>query len=542
MELKDKKLSELKNIAKSLNITGVSNFKKAELIEKIQSELLKDTDETYSFSNKDIKIAESKFENENESKITKEDFSIFRKALDKVNKKNAQENERKINELKEQTINYLREDDLTSVIDKKLKEIDEKAEKEEIEKIKKQQDMEEILLSNGKTIKLNTKTDKIIDGYVQILKQGYGFIRDNIDLISTENDVYLAGHLIDQFSIRNNDKIKAIVRQSDDNKYPGVIYVVSINESDPLDKEDNLTGGLDDNFNKLTPVYPYKRLVLENNPKEISGRMIDLVSPIGLGQRAIIVSPPKAGKTTLLKHIARSIKANDFFNDISLIMLLIDERPEEVTDIKRTIDGKVYYSTFDMSPLDHIQIAEKTIEEAKKMVIDGKNVVILLDSITRLARAYNIVEPSSGKILSGGFDPIALYKPKQFFGSARQTEEAGSLTIIATALVDTGSKMDDFIFEEFKGTGNMEIVLDRSLAESRIFPAINLKKSGTRKEELLVTGEELIFMEYIRSSFSNKTDFDASRDFINILKNYNKNDVMVNEILKEIKRVKKEKE
>lgn len=540
MELKDKKLNELKEIAKSLNITGVSNLKKSELIETIESNLLKDTDETYSFSNKDIEIAES--ETENEGKITKEDFSIFRKALDKVNKKNAEENERKINELKEQTINYFREDDLKSVIDKKLKEIDEKAEKEEIEKTKKQKDMEEILLSNGKTIKLNTKTDKIIDGYVQILKQGYGFIRDNIDLISTENDVYLAGHLIDQFSIRNNDKIKAIVRQSDDNKYPGVIYVISINETDPLDKEEHSNNDFDDSFNKLTPVYPYKRLVLESNPKEISGRMIDLVSPIGLGQRALIVSPPKAGKTTLLKHIARSIKANDIFNDISLIMLLIDERPEEVTDIKRTIDGKVYYSTFDMSPLDHIQIAEKTIEEAKKMVLDGKNVVILLDSITRLARAYNIVEPSSGKILSGGFDPIALYKPKQFFGAARQTEEAGSLTIIATALVDTGSKMDDFIFEEFKGTGNMEIVLDRSLAESRIFPAINLKKSGTRKEELLVTGEELIFMEYIRSSFSSKTDFDASKDFINILKDYTKNDVMVNEILKEIKRAKKEKE
>ena len=539
MNLKDKTLKELKIIAKELNLSGFSNLKKNELINLIEKNILENADETYTFTEKDLEIIEAEEEKE---KITKEDFSIFKKALDKINKKNEAKKEEKLNRLKEETVEFVRDDNLKQIVEDKLDEIDKKIEKKENEKIAKQKDMEEVELENGKIVRLNTKTDKIIKGFVNSLNQGYGFIRDNIDLISSPNDAYIAGHLIDQFSLKNNDRIEAIVRKSTENKYPGVIFVISVNEKDPFDKSVQKEGSLDSNFQKLTPLFPYKRLILENNSKEIAGRMIDLVSPIGLGQRAIIVSPPKAGKTTLLKHIARNIKTNDYNNDINLIMLLIDERPEEVTDLKRTIDGKVYASTFDMSPLDHIQLAEKTLDEAKQMVIEGKDVVILLDSITRLARAYNIVEPSSGKILSGGFDPIALYKPKQFFGAARQTEEAGSLTIISTALVDTGSKMDDFIFEEFKGTGNMEIVLERSLAESRIFPAINLNKSGTRKEELLLTGEELIFMEYIRSSFSNKTDFDASKDFLNLLKDYNKNDDMVSEILKEIKKAKKEKE
>lgn len=540
MELSEKTVSELREYAKRLNITGYYNLKKDELIKKISEYITRpedlaildkmyikmsdSEDEMYSLDKEEYeKIDDFESNKKSVSEDKKFNFEeILNKAIEKQDSKNNVEN---IN------INFKRETDFENITNKKLQEIEEENERLEEEKIMKQKNMEEVTLKDGKKVKLNTETDKIVEGYVQVLRQGYGFLRNNRELMSTNSDIYIGSHFIDQFGLKSGDKITIIARENTDNKFPAAIYIISLNNDEPKLGEEKVQEKRQLEFTNLTPVYPYKRMVLENNPREISSRMIDLVSPIGLGQRALIVSPPKAGKTTLLKHIARSIKRNDKDDNIELIFLLIDERPEEVTDIRNTITGRVYASTFDMTPHDHIAMAEKTIEEAKQAVVDGKDVVILLDSITRLARAYNIVEPSSGKILSGGFDPAALHKPKQFFGAARQTEEAGSLTIIATALVETGSKMDDFIFEEFKGTGNMEIVLERSLAESRIYPAINIKRSSTRKEELILSTEELTFMEYIRASFAARSDFEASKNFITLIKNYETNKEMITDIL-----------
>lgn len=540
MNLSEKTVNELREYAKRLNITGYYNLKKDELVKKIGEYITRPEDlvlldkmylkvsdgedEVYSLDKDEYnKIDEV---TNNKEKVTDEGKFNFEAILNK-----AIENQDKTNNVENVNINFKRESDFEDITNKKLQEIEAKKEELEEEKISKQKDMQEVVLEDGKKIRLNTETDKIVEGYVQILKQGYGFLRNNQKLLSTDSDIYIGSHFIDQFGLKSGDEITIIARENTDNKFPAAIYIISLKQKGEVSGAEYAQTNRQMEFTNLTPVYPYKRLVLENNPREISSRMIDLVSPIGLGQRALIVSPPKAGKTTLLKHIARSIKKNDENNNIELIFLLIDERPEEVTDIRNTITGRVYASTFDMTPNDHIEMAEKTLEEAKKAVVDGKDVVILLDSITRLARAYNIVEPSSGKILSGGFDPAALHKPKQFFGAARQTEEAGSLTIIATALVETGSKMDDFIFEEFKGTGNMEIVLERSLAESRIYPAINLKRSSTRKEELILSKDELTFMKYIRASFANKSDFEASKNFITLMKNYSTNNEMIEDIL-----------
>ena len=265
-------------------------------------------------------------------------------------------------------------------------------------------------------------------------------------------------------------------------------------------------------FDDLTPIYPNKRLKLETKPQEYTMRLMDLLSPIGKGQRGMIVAPPKAGKTTILKKIANSITANN--PEVELIVLLIDERPEEVTDMKRSISGTVIYSTFDELPEHHVKVAEMVLERAKRLTEQKKDVVILLDSITRLARAYNLVIPTSGRTLSGGLDPAALHKPKRFFGAARNTEDAGSLTILATALVDTGSRMDDVIFEEFKGTGNMEVHLDRKLSEKRIFPAIDINKSGTRKEELLLSKEELDTVFALRKAMANMSTQEMTEQLI----------------------------
>lgn len=590
-ELEKKTIKELKEIAKSIGLNGYSTLNKQELISKIkekqsnintktnniekqkhqkQNKLKEDKEkqEEKNIKNKDAENKEDEDDDvevyliskENAQKIIREhelekekkelnkekEVFNFKKVLENVNAKNEKKKSEELKKLKEERKDFIRVDDFNKVTENKLEDIKAEEERKEQEKIEKQKQMKEVVLDNGKVIRMNPATDNILEGYIDVLRQGYGFIRSDTSLTPTDDDAYISAGLIDQFSMKTGSKIVALTRENKDNNYPGVIYVIDIEKRNNNKPYYSITTPederIDAEFGKLTPLYPYKRIILEHNAKEISSRMIDMVSPIGLGQRALIVSPPKAGKTTLLKRIARSIKANDFDNKIYLMMLLIDERPEEVTDIERTIDGKVYSSTFDMSPDDHVNMAEKTIKDAKELVLEGKDVVILLDSITRLARAYNIIEPSSGKILSGGFDPVALYKPKKFFGAARQTEEAGSLTIIATALVDTGSKMDDFIFEEFKGTGNMEIVLDRDLSESRIFPAINLKRSGTRKEELLLSDEELKFMEYIRSSFAHKDDFTSSKDFISLLKNYETNEQMITELLGELNKFKSKKE
>lgn len=352
------------------------------------------------------------------------------------------------------------------------------------------------------------ETEQIREGYLEINPDGYGFLRVKNGEFN-EMDAYMSAMKIKQYGLRRGDYVTSLCKKVQEGRPSAVVSVTTINgiESDKVGKRPN--------FDDLVPIYPDERIRLEVAPREFATRCIDLVSPIGKGQRGIIVSPPKAGKTTLLKMIASSIATN--YPDIELKVLLIDERPEEVTDMQRSIKGEVVYSTFDELPEHHTKTAEMLLERAKRLVEMGKDVVILLDSLTRLARAYNLTIPPTGRTLSGGIDPGALHSPKRFFGSARNIENGGSLTIIATALVDTGSRMDDVIFEEFKGTGNMEIHLDRRLSEKRIFPAIDLAKSGTRKEELLLTPSELEGTWGIRKLLSNADNAEATENLINMI-------------------------
>ncbi len=347
------------------------------------------------------------------------------------------------------------------------------------------------------------------EGILEIMPDGYGFIRIE-NYIQGPDDLYLPPQYIRRFKLRNGDHISGPARQQRDNdRYPALYYIKEVNGQSP-DKMMKRP-----NFERLTPIYPNERLVLETSQQEISCRIIDLVSPIGKGQRGMIVSPPKAGKTVLLKKIANAITANN--PKTKLLVLLIDERPEEVTDMQRSIKGEVVYSTFDKSPENHVKITELVLERAKRMVELGEDVVILLDSITRMGRAYNLTINPTGRTLSGGLDPGALYGPKRFFGAARNIEEGGSLTIIATALVDTGSRMDEVIFEEFKGTGNMEVYLDRKLAEKRVFPAIDMIKSGTRREELLLSKGELDAIWGIRRAFGHLETSSVTESLISLM-------------------------
>ena len=330
--------------------------------------------------------------------------------------------------------------------------------------------------------KVTNDEDEIVEGILEVLPDGYGFLRGE-DYLSSPKDVYVSPVQIRRFKLDTGDMVKGISRCKEDEKFPSLIFVGEVNGEHPEKSARRKR------FDELTPIYPNERLKLETKSNEYAMRIIDLMSPIGKGQRGMIVAPPKVGKTTLLKKIANSITTNN--PEVELIVLLIDERPEEVTDMKRSISGQVISSTFDELPEHHVKVAEMVLERAKRLIEQQKDVVILLDSITRLARAYNLVIPSSGRTLSGGIDPAALHKPKKFFGAARNIENGGSLTILASALIETGSRMDDVIFEEFKGTGNMEVHLDRSLSEKRIFPAIDINKSGTRREDLLLSQKEL---------------------------------------------------
>ena len=334
-----------------------------------------------------------------------------------------------------------------------------------------------------------------VKGILEIHADGFGFLRGD-NYLTTPDDVYVPPTQIRRFNLKTGDYIYGIARPAGESeRFDALIYVRSVN-GDSIDKTLRRRP-----FEYLTPIYPNERLKLENGSEDYAVRIIDLLAPIGKGQRGIIVAPPKTGKTTLLKSVANSISKNN--PEVNLIVLLVDERPEEVTDMKRSIDGEVIYSTFDELPEHHIKVAEMVLERAMRLVEHGKDVVILLDSITRLARAYNLTIPSTGKILSGGIDPGALHKPKKFFGAARNIENGGSLTILATALIETGSRMDDVIFEEFKGTGNMEVHLDRRLSERRIFPAIDIYKSGTRKDELILSAEEKEAAWSVRKSLNN---------------------------------------
>jgi len=357
----------------------------------------------------------------------------------------------------------------------------------------------------------NLDSGNTVCGILEIV-EGYGFIRSD-NYMPGENDVYVSPSQIRRFNLKTGDVLVGNTRvKTDMEKYAALLYVSSVNGRNPAEAQRR------GNFEDMTPIFPQERLRLERPGCSVAMRAVDLISPIGKGQRGMIVSQPKAGKTTLLKEIAKSVISNN--PEMHLIILLIDERPEEVTDIKEAISGKnveVIYSTFDELPEHHKRVSEMTIERAKRLVEHKADVMILLDSITRLARAYNLTVPPSGRTLSGGLDPAALHMPKRFFGAARNMREGGSLTILATALVDTGSKMDDVVFEEFKGTGNMELVLDRKLSEKRIFPALDLIKSGTRRDDLLLSREESNALDIMHKCFNGARSDDAVESVLNIL-------------------------
>jgi transcription termination factor Rho len=452
MIIEKKNIKELREIAKALDIKGITKYKKGELVELILKSKDKNND---------------KKENENN------DVKIDNDIKDKKN----------IDEFKGQKKNEMN-------IPKKL--VDEIQGEKEV---------------------------NIAEGVLEILPDGYGFLRGS-NYLSTDKDVYISPSQIRRFNMKTGDKIKGITRLPKSNeKFRALLYVKTINGENPETSSKRIP------FEKLTPIYPDSKISLEIEKTQLSMRLLDLIAPIGMGQRGLIVAPPKAGKTTLLKSVANSITTN--YKNAELIVLLIDERPEEVTDMQESINGDVIYSTFDELPSHHIKVAEMVLNRAKRLVEHGKDVIILLDSITRLARAYNLTVPPTGRTLSGGLDPGALHGPKKFFGAARNIREGGSLTILATALVETGSRMDDVIFEEFKGTGNMEIHLDRKMAEKRIFPAVDIYKSGTRKEELLLSKEELSAIWKLRKAMGNNNPMEINDKLLNILKKTKKNEEVV---------------
>lgn len=429
-----KTLAELKEIAKQLNIKNISKLKKSELIDAIIENSPKSIE-------KNGVILQEKIT----PKVKSEETNIVNNSFNKdIREENKEERKEDIKE-----------------------DIKEENREEKRERLK-------VMINESNTAK----------GVLEILENNsFGFLRCN-NYQTGENDIYVSPSQIRRFNLRTGDEVEGKVREAKEGeKFKALLYVERVNGENP----ERAVGRK--SFETLTPIYPQDRLHLEtNNEGDLSSRLMDIICPIGKGQRGIIVAPPKAGKTTLLKKVAQNISKN--YPEVKLIVLLIDERPEEVTDMKRSINGDVIYSTFDEEPQNHAKVSQMVLERAKRMVEQGKDVVILLDSLTRLSRAYNLTITPTGRTLSGGLDPGALIMPKKFFGAARNIEEGGSLTILATALIDTGSRMDDMIFEEFKGTGNMEVHLDRKLQERRIFPAIDIYKSGTRKEDLILSDEE----------------------------------------------------
>ena len=477
--LKTMKLPELREEAKKLNIKSITKLKKQELIEKI-SELGGNVSED--IENVDQKrkrpVKKGVRKTENKAEASQQDPESGLSIMPSERQKDRSNDANK------------------SIQNEKTKKYNENAQSD---------------VRPADTIQYSDPVRKtnLMSGVLEIMADGYGFLRSN-NYQSGDNDVYVSQNLIRRFNLKTGDFIIGNSRmQHEGERYQALLYVQKVN-GDPIEVSIHRKS-----FDDLTPIYPKERLRLEVGGMDYAMRLIDLVAPVGKGQRGMIVAPPKAGKTTLLKSLANSITKNN--PDVQLIVLLIDERPEEVTDMQRSIKGDVIYSTFDEEPQNHAKVAEIVLERAKRLVEHKKDVVILLDSLTRLSRAYNLVISPTGRTLSGGLDPGALYRPKRFFGAARNIEEGGSLTILATALIETGSRMDDVIFEEFKGTGNMEIHLDRRLQEKRIFPAIDIAKSGTRKEELLLNRQELETMWRIRRAFADRNAADVTENIISWL-------------------------
>ncbi|MEA2015963.1 MAG: transcription termination factor Rho [Actinomycetota bacterium] len=460
--LDNKVLSDLKVIARQLNIQGISKLKKEELVEKILKEVSDNGMESVKLPQEE-KTIEKKPEGEEKTGFKEKEK---RKPEDKEISRGGSVKERRERK-------------------------------------------------HGKRAEFDLYKERM-KGILDILADGYGFLRTG-GYLSGSNDIYVSQSQIRRFRLRQGDEVYGQVRPpKDSEKYNALLRIEKVNGEDPEFIRTRTP------FEKLTPVYPRDRLRLETKESDnITPRIIDLIAPIGKGQRGLIVSPPKAGKTTILKDLANSVSTNN--SDVYIMVLLIDERPEEVTDMERSVKGEVISSTFDQPSDNHIQVAELVLQRAKRLVEHGKDVLILLDSITRLARAYNLSIPASGRVLSGGVDSSALFPPKRFFGAARNIENGGSLTVLATALIDTGSRMDDVIFEEFKGTGNMEINLDRQLADKRIFPSIDITRSGTRKEELLMDKQEAAVVWKLRRLIYEKEPEVALEQLIDYIKNTKSN-------------------
>ena len=516
--LQEKSLVDLREIAKMVGIKSVTKYKKQEIIDML------------------LKLQEDSKENDTPEKAEPEDEESKKKDFEeeqqielfnpiKAQKRYAKK-EYNDDSYEEDYKDYEREDFKPSYgQDYENKEEDiESFEAEEGERSGGKPMIEYVPNNEAVNAILNTGECGSAEGILDIHTEGYGFLRSE-NYLPGSKDVYVSMAQIRKFNLKTGDKVTGKTRPSKEGeKLLALLYIEKINDG-PVENCIKRRP-----FEELTPIHPEERLTLENtrSTKDLAIRLIDLIAPIGKGQRGLIVSPPKAGKTILLKKIANSITAN--YPNVELIVLLIDERPEEVTDMQRSIRGEVVYSTFDEKPENHARVSEMVIERAKRLVEHGKDVVVLLDSITRLARAYNLVIPPTGRTLSGGLDPGAFYKPKRFFGSARNIEFGGSLTIIATALVDTGSRMDEIIYEEFKGTGNMEIHLDRRLSEKRIFPAVDINKSGTRREELLLSQKELEGIWALRRVMSAGGTAEVTEQVISMLTRTPTNDDFLNNL------------
>ncbi|WP_185748324.1 transcription termination factor Rho [Metaclostridioides mangenotii] len=518
-KLDTKTLSELRLVAKELNIKSVSKYRKGELIDLIQKTMQEKEEDNNAKSEANINVSVEK----KEAKIVKNTIKETNNKSVSVERDNSNGNVSK-NRNENKDMNGKNENTSRNDVNNRNDS------NSRVEKCAPRSNRSNF--NNGKVNympkqveeskivdEFNTSKEDEVVGVLEILQDGFGFLRGS-NYLSTEGDVYVSPSQIRRFNMKTGDKVKGITRHpKSGEKFRALLYVQKINDENPDTAIKRV------NFELLTPIYPEERLSLEKNQSEIATRMIDLISPIGKGQRGLIVAPPKAGKTVLLKSVANSISRN--YPDVDLIVLLIDERPEEVTDMKESIDGEVIYSTFDQASSHHVKVAEMVLNRAQRLVEHGKDVVILLDSITRLARAYNLTISPTGRTLSGGLDPGALYGPKKFFGAARNIRQGGSLTILGTALVETGSRMDDLIFEEFKGTGNMELHLDRKLAEKRIFPAVDIYKSGTRREDLLLSEKEKSVLWKLRREMSNNSILEITDKMIELLKRTKNNDEFI---------------
>ena len=491
--LKAKKVAELREIAKAFGIEGYQKLKKAELVDA----LIHMGDEAPA---------------EEKAKETPAEKTEAEAPAEKQSDAEAKAGEEKQPDKEEQ-------------VSEEEQAEGEKAEGGKAEKTSGKKDKAKEDKAKGRKQEAPREDRPEVEGILELAEGGFGFLRFS-NFLTSDKDIYVSPTQIRRFNLKTGDKIHGISRKPNEGeKFGALLYVNTVNGDEPgvaMKRPD---------FEDLTPIFPNERISLEQGSRELSMRLIDLVAPIGKGQRGLIVAPPKAGKTTLLKSIANSIERSH--PDIELIVLLVDERPEEVTDMKRSLrGGEVIYSTFDEMPQHHTKVAKMVLSRAQRLVEHGKDVVILLDSITRLARAYNLVVPPSGRTLSGGLDPSALHKPKKFFGAARKLEEGGSITILATALIETGSRMDDVIFEEFKGTGNMELHLDRRLSEKRIFPAMDLNKSGTRREDLLMNQDELEAIWSMRRALANRDTQEVTEIIIDNLAHTMSNEEFIHVIRK----------